>query len=315
MHAMLTGGAGFIGSHIADHLINRGDRVTIIDNLSTGNRKNIHPDARFVHLDIRDPQLAEVFAADLPDAVIHQAAQISVSRSMVDPLEDARINIAGTLALLELSRQHGVKRFLMASSAAVYGDPQQLPIDENHPQNPYSPYGISKLAAEHYLAAYARNYDMACCVLRYANVYGPRQIAKGEGGVVSIFCEKVIAKEAPVIEGDGEQTRDFVYVEDVARANLAALDGQRTGVFNIGTQQETSVRALVRTMAAARGFEITPVYGPPREGDIRSSVLKATKAKQILHWESQIGLQAGLKQTFQYYEQLAEEESTYAHRP
>jgi UDP-glucose 4-epimerase len=315
MHVMLTGGAGFIGSHIADKLIQRGDRVTIVDNLSTGKRRNIHPAAQFIQMDIRDPQMGVLFADDPPAAVIHQAAQISVSRSMVDPVEDARINVEGTLGLLELSRLHQVQRFLMASSAAVYGDPQQLPISEEHPLKPYSPYGISKMAAEHYLAAYTRHYGLSGCVLRYANVFGPRQIAKGEGGVVSIFCEKLIGGEPPIIEGDGKQTRDFIYVADVARANLAALDNQVTGIFNIGTQKETSINDLIRALEAACGSKITAIYGPPREGDIRFSVLDAEKARHALDWQAQVELDQGLIDTFRYYGQLAEEEEPHALRP
>ena len=314
MHVLLTGGAGFIGSHIGDMLIERGDRVTVVDNLSTGNRRNLHPDIRFVQMDIRDEGLGAVFAADPPDAVIHQAAQISVSRSMADPVEDARINVEGTICLLELARKYQTRRFLIASSAAVYGDPQQLPIGEDHPLRPYSPYGISKMAGEHYLAAFTRNYGLSGCVLRYANVYGPRQIAKGEGGVVSIFCERLIGGEMPIIEGDGKQTRDFIYVGDVARANLAALHSQETGIFNIGTQQETSVCDLVAAMEQARGSAIVPVHAPAREGDIRFSVLNTEKARGALLWEPQVTLKEGLKETFRYYRQLAEEEANHAHR-
>ena len=314
MHILVTGGAGFIGSHIVDGLIERGDRVTVVDNMSTGSVHNLNIGAQLLPMDIRDEKLATLFAENRPDAVIHQAAQISVGRSMEDPLEDARINIEGTIQLLELCRQYDVGSFLFSSSAAVYGDPVDLPIFETSPLKPYSPYGISKLAGEHYIAAYGKHYGLSWKVLRYANVYGPRQIAKGEGGVVSIFCEQVIAGQNPTIQGDGLQTRDFIYVKDVARANLAALDRGETGVYNIGTQTEISIQKLLEAMEQAAGRTISPTFSAPREGDIRFSVLNAEKAGKQLGWTPTVSLTEGLKETFHYYSELVGKEQPHAER-
>ena len=305
MHILVTGGAGFIGSHIVDALVERGDRVTVVDNLSTGSLNNLNPQVQFFPLDIRDERMQEVFQQSHVDGVIHQAAQISVSRSMEFPLEDAQINVEGTIRLLELSRQHGVGRFLFASSAAVYGEPEGLPIGETVSLQPFSPYGISKMAGEHYVTAYGRNYGLKTTVLRYGNVYGPRQIAKGEGGVVAIFCEKISHHENPCIQGDGKQTRDFIYVKDVAQANLAALDSSASGVFNVGTQQETSVEFLLLAMEEALNKKITPEYGPAREGDIRFSFLNCEKAQQQLGWSPRYSLTEGLKETWGHYQELA----------
>lgn len=301
MHVWVTGGAGFIGSHIVDRLIAENHRVTVVDNLSTGSKENIHRCARFLQLDILDSQLDTIFGDDPPQAVIHQAAQISVSRSMAQPGEDARINIEGTIHLLELCRKFGSHRFLMASSAAVYGNPVGIPIQEDSPLRPFSPYGISKMAGEHYLAAYTMNYGLSTCALRYANVYGPRQIAKGEGGVVSVFYQQILDGTAPLIQGDGRQTRDFVFVGDVARANAAALMSEETGVFNIGTQTETSVQDLLEAMEKACDHPIQAEYGDARPGDIRFSALDCQRARTRLGWTARTTLAEGLKETFRYF--------------
>src|SRR5436305_11184958 len=228
MHVLVTGGAGFIGSHIVDALIARGDRVTVVDDLSTGNRANVNPKAELRVIDVGAAAVTDV------DAVIHQAAQVDLRKSVADPGSDAEVNVVGSVRLLEAAARAGVKRFLFASTGgALYGEPLQVPQTEDHPANPLSPYGSAKLAVEHYLHYFREVRGLPCVALRYANVYGPRQNAKGEAGVVAIFAPRLLADEDVTINGSGEQTRDFVYVGDVVAANLAALDGGFGGAFNV----------------------------------------------------------------------------------
>ena len=303
MSILVTGGAGFIGSHIVDSLINEGEQVVVVDDLSTGRSQNLHPKARFYKLDIRDRSLGDLFAKENITGVIHQAAQISVSRSLLNPEEDADVNIRGTLLLLRLCRQHQVRRVVFASSAAVYGNPRHLPIDEDHLTCPLSPYGISKLTGERYLAFAQEAWELSFAALRYANVYGPRQIAAGEGGVIAIFADQLCKKEAPVIWGDGEQTRDFVYVKDVARANVLALKQASEGIFNIGGGRETSINKLLAQMTRAAKTEIKAQYQPSREGDIKNSCLDFKKAREKLQWQAQVGLEEGLEKTLAWTQQ------------
>lgn len=301
MKIVVTGGAGFIGSHVVDQLIKNNHQVAIIDNLSTGKEEYVSSDAAFYKMSILEPELDAVFRLEKPEVVIHQAAQISVQQSLQDPVHDLRVNVEGTLRLLELSRRFGVRKFIYASSAAVYGNPQYLGIDEAHPIRPMSFYGLSKYFSERYICLYAELHQLRYTILRYANVYGIRQDPKGEGGVVSVFVDKLLKGEKPVIFGDGEQTRDFVYVEDVAKANIAALTCGDNAVINIGTGHPTSVNELLGLMNELNGTDVLPDYQPERPGDIRHSYLKNDKARSILGWEPEVTLREGLKRTLDYY--------------
>ena len=301
MKILVTGGAGFIGSHIVEKLLLNGYHVTVIDDLSTGQVECVAEDATFYHMSILDPGLDAVFLHEKPDVVIHHAAQIDVQRSLKDPVHDLRINVEGTLRLLELCRQYDVRKFIYASSAAVYGNPQYLGIDEAHPIRPISFYGVSKYAPEQYIRIYAELYGLRYTILRYANVYGIRQIPKGEGGVVAIFVDKLVKGEKPIIYGDGEQTRDFIYVEDVAAANVAALTRGDNEILNISTGRPTSVNELLYLLNELNGTEIQPIYQSERPGDIRHSYLKNDKACQVLGWSPKFLLREGLKKTLDYY--------------
>ncbi|MFS8512490.1 MAG: SDR family oxidoreductase [Planifilum fulgidum] len=305
MKVMVTGGAGFIGSHIVDRLIELGHDVIILDNLSTGKKAFIHPGASFYQVDLRDRRLGEILEAERPEAVIHQAAQIDVPTSVKDPLFDAETNILGTLQLLEACRRSGVRKIVYASSAAVYGEPVFLPIDEEHPVDPLSNYGISKYTPECYLKVYKQLYGLDYTILRYANVYGIRQDPRGEGGVIAIFLERVLRKEALTIFGDGKQTRDFVYVGDIAEANIRALHRGSGRVFNLGTGVPTSLEELVRILGEVTEKEIRVEYAPERPGDIRHSHFDCRRAEKWLDWTPRIDLKTGLRMTYEYYLEAA----------
>ncbi len=299
---LVTGGAGFIGSHIVDACIERGYRTAVLDNLSTGKRKHVHAEAELLEGDIADERFVLDCVGRLkPDVVIHLAAQIDVQTSLKRPGFDASVNVVGTVNVLEACVRHGVRKLIYPSSAAVYGVPQRLPIDEEHPVAPISFYGISKHTPEHYLSVYADLYGLDYTVLRYANVYGIRQDPKGEGGVVSIFTEKLLRGETPVIFGDGLQTRDFIYVADVAAANLAALERGSRSVLNIGSNEATTVYALLERMCEAAGVELRMRHEPERKGDIRHSMLSNTRARAELGWEPIVPLREGLQRTIDYY--------------
>ncbi len=277
----------------------------MIDDLSKGKAEYVAQNAAFYHMSILDTELDAVFRYEQPDVVIHHAAQIDVQRSLSDPVYDLQVNMEGTVRLLELCRQHGVHKFIYASSAAVYGNPQYLGIDEAHPIRPMSFYGISKYTPEQYICVYAELYGLRYTILRYANVYGIRQDPKGEGGVVSIFVDKLLKGEKPVIYGDGEQTRDFIYVEDVAAANVAALHRGDNEVLNISTGVPTSVNELLRLLNELNGTDILPEHFPERPGDIRHSYLKNDKARQILGWRPKVPLREGLAKTLDYYRNIS----------
>lgn len=303
MKVLVTGGAGFIGSHVVDVYLARGYQVVILDDLSTGRRSNINPSARFIQMDIRDPRLEEVFAQEKFDFVNHHAAQMDVRRSMVEPLFDADVNVVGSLNLLECSRKHAVKRLVYISTGgAVYGEPEYLPCDEAHPIQPICPYGASKHTFEHYLYMYALNYGFEYTVLRYPNVYGPRQDPHGEAGVVAIFTGQML-KEAPVvINGDGEQQRDFVYVGDCARANQLALEVQHpSGIYNLGSGRGTTVNNIYQELKAITGYAREASHGPAKLGETRAIYLDAHKAKKVLGWEPQVRLREGLELTVDYF--------------
>lgn len=314
MRILVTGGAGFIGSHVVDAFVAAGHHVAVVDNLSSGKRENLNPEAVFYEVDIRDAEmLDQVFARERPEVVDHHAAQIDVGRSVVEPGFDAEVNVLGTLNVLEAARRHGTRAFITISSAAVYGEPQHLPVDEAHPRAPLSPYGASKTATEIYMGVYGATYGLATMALRYANVYGPRQDPHGEAGVVAIFTERMLAADParpPVINGDGDQTRDFVYVGDCARANVlavqalvggAALDNGGQRVYNIGTGAETSVTALATALKAATGYGGAIPHGPAKPGEIVRMYADCTRANEALGFAATVSLAEGLAQTVAYF--------------
>jgi UDP-glucose 4-epimerase len=298
MKILVTGGAGFIGSHVVEAFINAGHQVVVVDDLSTGKRENLNPKATFYQVDIRSADLEQVFVKERPDAVAHQAAKANVRESMEKPLLYADVNVLGSLNLLENCRKHGVKKVIYASTGgAVYGEPEYLPVDENHPVNPLDPYGASKHHVEHYLHLYWLNYKLAYTVLRYPNVYGPRQDPFGEAGVVAIFTNKMMKGEAVVINGSGEQERDFVYVADVARANLLAYERGNSTIYNIGSGIGTNVNVIFDELKKATGYKLDAVHGPAKLGEVWRIFLNADKAKKELGWQPTLSLSDGLKLT------------------
>ncbi len=302
MKVLVTGGAGFIGSHVVDKLISHGYEVSVVDNLSSGKQENLNSSAKLYAADIVEAKaLDKVFEIERPDFVIHHAAQIDVQASMHDPALDAEVNILGAINLVKCSAIYKVKKLIYASSAAVYGDPAYLGLDEKHPVKPVSFYGISKHTPEHYLQVFAYLNQIRYCVLRYANVYGPRQASKGEGGVVAIFVDRLLRQQSPFIYGDGEQTRDFVYVKDVASANLAALGHGNNDIFNISSNTQTSVNQLFAICSDLAKSGLEPIYKAARPGDIVHSYLDNNKAKAELGWSPEYSLYQGLKDTISYY--------------
>lgn len=297
MRVLVTGGAGFIGSHVVDACLAAGHDVVVVDDLTTGRRAQLNPRARFYEIDVRNPDLDSVFATEKPEAVSHQAARVNVREAFERPLTYADVNIIGSLNVLECCCRHGTRKVVYASTCGVYGDPPTLPITEEHPVNPLDPYAASKHHVEHYLALYAVNFGLAFTVLRYANVYGPRQDPHGEGGVVAIFARRMVSGMQPVINGSGEQERDFVYVADVARANLRALDQGDGGTYNIGWGVGTTINQLYTHLADHAGYTKPPVYGPARPGEIFRSVLDGSLARTELGWRPQVALETGLART------------------
>lgn len=299
MKVLVTGGAGFIGSHIVDQLLAEGHQVVVVDDLSTGSLDNVNPQASFVRLSVLDGELLGLFAREKFDAALHLAAQTIVGSSLEHPDIDARVNVLGTLQVLEGCRQHGVERIIFASSAAVYGDVAELPVPEEAPGQPASFYGLSKLTAERYIQMYHALYGLNYLILRYANVYGERQGDRGEGGVVSIFAGCLCRNNRLNIYGDGGQTRDFVYVGDVAAANVAAVTTPQTNrILNISSQTETSVNELASLFAEIAGEAACPAYHPARSGDILRSTLRNREACAALDWQPRIGLREGLERTY-----------------
>ncbi len=303
MKILLTGGAGFIGSHVADLYIENGHEVVIVDDLSTGHASNINPAATFYQLDIREPDLQEIFKKERPDIINHHAAQMDVRRSIVEPIFDADVNILGSINLLENARQYEVQRFIYISTGgAVYGEPEYLPCDEAHPIKPICQYGASKHTVEHYLYMYYQNYGLKYTVLRYPNVYGPRQDPHGEAGVVAIFTGQMLSGKQVVINGDGQQERDFVHVTDCARANLLALTTDKIGVFNIGSKKGTTVNQIFHNLKEIIGYPMEVVFGPPIMGETRRIFLDAGRAYTELGWKPKIELKVGLERTVRYFD-------------
>lgn len=309
MKVLVTGGAGFIGSHVVDAHIERGDEVAVVDDLSTGKREHINTKARFYNVDIRDHCLDEVFAVERPDLVSHQAARANVRESMEKPVLYAEVNILGSLNLLECCRKYGVQKFVYASTGgAVYGEPQYLPANEAHPINPVDPYGASKHHVEHYLYLYHVNHDLTYTILRYPNVYGPRQDPYGEAGVVAIFTRQMLQGERAVINGSGEQERDFVYVDDIVEANLLAMEKGDGGVYNLGWGFGVSVNKIFARLKEITGYLRDAVHGPPKPGEVFKIYLDASKAQGDLGWKPSIGLDEGLRRTVEYFKKSIEEE-------
>ena len=303
MKIIVTGGAGFIGSHVVDTFLANGYEVAVIDDLSTGRLSNLNPAATFYQVDIRSPELEEIFKEEKPDFIDHHAAQMDVRRSVDDPIFDADVNVLGSIKLIELARKHQVKRFIYISTGgAVYGEPEYLPCDEAHPINPICPYGASKHTVEHYLYMYQELYDLDYVVLRYPNVYGPRQDPHGEAGVVAIFTGQMLKGEQVVINGDGKQERDFVYVEDCARANLLALSAKNPNtIFNLGYGYGTSINDIYSNLKAATDYKMSAIHGPEKAGETQRIYLEASKARQELDWAPTVGLEDGLRNTVDYF--------------
>ncbi len=301
MRILVTGGAGFIGSHIVDAYLASGHEVIVVDDLSGGRRAFVHPKATFYQADIRTADLRSVFERERPQVVNHQAAQASVSVSVRDPRLDAEINVLGTLNVLGLCREFGTRRVVFASSGgAIYGEPERLPVDETHRERPISPYGISKLVGEIYLRHFGEG-GLDWAVLRYANVYGPRQDPHGEAGVVAIFTRAMLDGRAPTIFGDGTQTRDFVYVEDAARANLLALSARSGHTVNIGTGVQTTVNDLFGKLAPLCGFRGRATYATSRPGDVHRIALSTARATDWLEWTADTPLDQGLARTVDWF--------------
>ena len=302
---VVTGGAGFIGSHIVDAFVEASYDVIVVDNLSTGKLENINPVARFYELDIRDAEgLEDVFAREKPAIVSHQAALADVRASLVDPAKYAMVNIVGTLNVLEAARQQGTRKVIFASTGgAVYGEPSELPASEACPTRPLDPYGTSKLACEYYLDTYRNNYGLSYCATRYANVYGPRQDSHGEAGVVAVFTSRMLRGEQAIINGDGEQQRDFVYVGDIAKANLLAVE-YGNGIYNLGSGIATDINTLFRNLARLTNYELGKVHGPAKAGEVRRSYLNAERARLELDWEPDTVLLDGLEKTVSHFHAL-----------
>lgn len=305
MKILVTGGAGFIGSHVVDLYIQQGHEVVVVDDLSTGRISNIHPGATFYQCSILDACMDDIFAQELPQVVNHHAAQMDVRRSVAEPLFDAETNILGSLRLIELAKKYSIRHFIYISSGgAAYGEPEYLPCDEAHPVNPLCPYGASKHTVEHYLYLYDQIYGLPYTVLRYPNVYGPRQNPAGEAGVVAIFAGKMLSGKQAVINGDGEQLRDYVFVADCAKANWLALEVEHpSGIYNLGSGKGTSVNEIFEELKRLTGSTQVPIHGPAKAGETRHIYLDAGKAHSTLKWNPEVDLKHGLEQTVAYIRQ------------
>lgn len=303
MKILVTGGAGFIGSQIVDAYIGEGHQVSIMDNLSTGKKRNINPKATFHHVDIREAaQVEQVFRSQQFDVVNHQAAQIDVRKSVSDPAYDANVNIIGAINLLEYAMRTGVRKFIFSSSGgAMYGEQDFFPADENHPARPISPYGIAKLTTEHYMFYYKAVHGLDFVSLRYANVYGPRQNPEGEAGVVSVFTTRMLKNDQAVINGEGKQTRDYVFVGDVVKANVLALQVKGSDYFNIGTGIETDVNGVFNILRKLTGTTIEEKHGEAKKGEQMRSVLTSAKIQKTLGWKPEVTLEEGLRRTVEFF--------------
>jgi len=308
---LVTGGAGFIGSHLVDRLIEKGHQVVVIDNLSTGKKENLNPRAKFYKVDIRNSKIEEIFKKEKPEVVYHFAAQIDVRKSIENPIEDAKINILGSLNILENCQKYGVKKFIFASSVGVYGEPKSLPVRENHPLNPFTPYSITKLTIEKYLNYYqSQGSDFVS--LRYANIYGPRQ-CPDRGGVIAIFIDKILKRKSPIILGNDNQSRDFLYVDDAVEAATLALEtlpgstqsvsqpAPFTQIYNVGTNKKTTINALLKLIAKILNKNVKPIFQLLRQGEIIRSRINFSKIKKELGWQPKYNLERGLTKTIKWF--------------
>lgn len=299
---LVTGGAGFIGSHIVDELIRRGHRVFVVDNLSNGKKENLNPKARFYKIDIREKKLENIFKKEKPEFICHQAAHINLRASVRDPIFDAENNIIGSLNVLQNCVKYKVKKIVFASTGgALYGEAKVIPTPENYPITPISPYGVAKFSVEQYLHYYFKSFGLPYIALRYANVYGPRQDAHGEAGVVAIFTKKMLNGQQPIIFGNGRQTRDYVFVDDVVRANLLALQNRRVGSYNVSTGIETNVNQIFKKLVKITGAKIKEFHGPTMLGEQRRSCLSFAKIRRELGWKPTVVLDNGLSETVEWF--------------
>jgi UDP-glucose 4-epimerase len=303
MKILVTGGAGFIGSHIVDAYLENGHQVVVVDNLSTGRRENVNPKAVFYQADIRDKaNIEEIAAKEKFDALCHHAAQADVRKSVEDPVYDTTVNIIGSLNLLDASVKHRVKKFIYASTGgAVYGEPQYMPVDEQHPIHPQCPYGVSKHTVEHYLKTYKENFGLSYTILRYPNVFGPRQNPKGEAGVVAIFTLLMLEGKRPTIFGDGSKTRDYLFISDVVKANLCVLDKADGEILNLGTGRETKDIEVFEAIRKALGSMLEPIFGQRRKGEIERICLDARAASKSLGWHPSLSFEEGIRKAVEYY--------------
>lgn len=307
MNILVTGGAGFIGSHVVDSYLHGGHNVVVVDDLSTGSMRNVNPKAQFYQLDIRSENVEEVFKRHRFDVVNHHAAQMDVRRSVADPIFDASVNVLGSLNTFELARKYGARKIIFASTGgAIYGEQDCFPADEEHPLRPLSPYGITKLTTEKYLFYYGQVHGMESVILRYANIYGPRQNPFGEAGVVAIFANRMLRGGEPIINGDGMQTRDYTYVGDVVKANVMALVYPRSNIFNVGTGIETNVNDVFHALRRYLNPSCPERHGPAKEGEQRRSVIGFGKIKSELGWVPSVTLDEGLRLTAEYFKNVAE---------
>jgi UDP-glucose 4-epimerase len=299
---LVTGGAGFIGSHLVDRLVQEGNEVVVIDNLSTGKRKQVNKKAQFYKMDIRSKRIERVFRKERPLIVVHLAAQMNVRLSTEDPVFDAEVNILGTINLLEHAVKHGVRKVSFASSGgAVYGEQEVFPAAESHRTDPLSPYGISKLAGEKYLAYYTNTTGLRHVVLRFGNVYGPRQEPEGEAGVIAIFSKLMLEGGQPIINGTGKQTRDFVYVDDVVESIMVTMGEDIQGIFNVGTGQESTVNECYGIIKELTNSPCKDLYGAAKKGEQFRSVVDVRKLREGFDWEPQVSLPEGLKMTVEFF--------------
>jgi UDP-glucose 4-epimerase len=307
MKILITGGAGFIGSNVADGFIQEGHQLTIVDNLSTGKESNINEKANFFKADIRSVVMDKIFEKTKPDVLCHHAAQIDVRKSTADPIFDADVNIIGSLNLINACVKHKVKKVIFASTGgAIYGEQEYFPADENHPPNPLSPYGVAKLTIEKYLYFYRQTHGIDFISLRYSNVYGPRQNPLGEAGVVAIFTERLLTDKEAIINGDGTQTRDFLFVKDVVNSNLLALNYPQSDIFNIGTGIETDINRIFRILKEKTGSKQKELNGPAMPGEQQRSVLDCSKAEKLLGWKPKHNLEEGITKTVEFYQKTKE---------
>jgi UDP-glucose 4-epimerase len=314
MKILVTGAAGFIGSHVADAYVNLGHEVVILDDLSRGSKRNLNPKCRFYQCDIRDREgIEKIFLLEKPAIINHHAAQMDVRRGVREPLFDAQVNILGSVNLIEAARANGAKRFIYAATAgAGYGEPKQMPVPEDYPMNPITPYGISKHTVEHYLFTFRFLYGLEYVVLRYGNVYGPRQNSQGEAGVFAIFSEQMLAGAQPVIYGDGNKIRDYVYISDVASANVAALDRGTNEIFNISSGVETPDVEIFQRVRELLGKQVEPRYVARRPGEIDNICLDISKAESLLQWVPSVNLSEGSSKTVAYFQRQAALKDTSA---